>query len=241
MFQDVCESMASEFVSHPIDFTVEFEIQARLYERLRQHLANVGKLQTNSDHPSLTHTSEGYKRAYWKTVESKWRDSGGLTRVHLEVTVQKNERIDVAVLGETVNTVEWHNGSKRFSSSDLDAAFEIKYVKNKPRFPTTAAAAELPGMSDDRVRQVLDTEENSIEPDLDELARLPEDAETFLLLVSNKNYLYQPPITDGEKSHNQVYERVGRIAREWLADAGGKADTAVLYVTPREFHWLAEP
>ncbi|MCG1001861.1 MULTISPECIES: hypothetical protein [Halobacterium] len=241
MFRDACESVASEFVARPIDFTVEFEVQARLYEELRRRLADIDALRTNGKHPSLTHTSDGYKRAYWTTIESKWRESDALTRVHPELTVQENERIDLAVLGETVDAVEWHDGSKRFSASDLDAAFEVKYVKNKPRFPTTAAASELAALSDDELRDALDVEENSLGPDFEELARLPDDVETFLLLVSNKNYLYCPPVTEGERAHNRAYERLGRIAREWLTATGEAADTAVLYATPRQYQWFVEP
>jgi hypothetical protein len=238
MFRDACDSVAAEFVARPIDFTVEYEIQARLYETLRARLAETSNLHATADASTLGETSDGYKRAYWKTVESKWQEGGGLTRVHPEVTVEQGERIDLAVLSETVDSVAWNNGSKRFQPTDLDAAFEVKFVKNKPRFPTAAAADELAELTDEELRETLDTDTNGLRADLEELARLPDGAQTFLLLFSNKNYLYAGPTTEGERNHEQAYERVGRVARDWLTRTGESTDTAILYATPRRHQWL---
>lgn len=241
MFREVCESVASEFVARPVDFTVEYEIQARHYERLRQRLADDGELEVVVDEPELTETSDGYKRAYWQAAESKWRESGGLTRVHPEMTVQKGERIDIGVLAQNTNRVEWNNGSKRFDAGHLDAAFEVKYVKNKPRFPTTAGVNQLRDMDSAQLREVLDTAENGLIDDIRELGRLPDKTETFLLLYSNKNYLYADPVAEIERKHEPVYERLGKIAQDWITVTARKNDTGVLYATPRHYEWLTLP
>jgi len=241
MFQSVCEGVAVEFVEQPVDFTVEYEVQARLYERLRAELAERDSLHTTAEEVSLVGTKTGYKQAYWETVEAKWQDNGGLTRVHPEVTVTKGERIDLAVLTETVERVGWHNGSKRFEESDLAAAFEVKYVKNKSRFPTTEGVNELRKMDEDRLRSALDTTENGLQGDFEELGRLPDDVRTFLVLYSNKNYLYSEPLSPRERRHEPVYESIGREARKWLRQAGAETNTAVLYVTPRKYEWITGP
>lgn len=240
-FQEVCEAVASEFVARPVDFTVEYEVQARHYEQLRQRLAANGELETVGQRPTLAKTTDGYKRDYWQAVQSKWEENGGLTRVHPEVTVQKGERIDLAVLASETDYVEWHNGSKRFDANDLDAAFEVKYIKNKSRFPTTARVNRLRGMDDTQLRTVLDTAENGLVDDLNELGNLPDDVDTFLLLYSNKNYLYADPVTETEVEHEPVYERLGNIARDWLAATARENNTAVLYATPQWHEWLTLP
>jgi len=84
------------------------------------------------------------------------------------------------------NAIEWNDGSNRFDPEDFETAIELKYIKNKNYFPTHSGVDDLV--------ESLKTDSNSIESDLEELAALPDHTETFLVIFSNYNYLYQGPV-----------------------------------------------
>jgi hypothetical protein len=135
MFHATAEKIAESFQKNPLDFVAETDLQVALVEALRERLSPAEASATNI---TLEGGSTGsFKRDYWRTAQEQLMATGQLDRVHTEVSVQKGERIDVVVFNsELVEPIEWvSGGSKRFSTSDIECAFELKFVKNKTSFP----------------------------------------------------------------------------------------------------------
>lgn len=252
-FEKTCEDLSQEFIYNPINFVTEFDLQARLQRLLREGLSIREAAVKN---PQLKGTTNGYKKAYWKNVQKKLREQGKIDRVHTEVRLVNESgkepdvkgRIDAVVFNESINgRIRWDNGSKRFPVGDVASAFELKFVKNRPKFPTKEKIKNLKGKSNEKVRKDLDLTPNKIEDDLKELGKLSEREieEVYLLIFSNKNYLYlhQGEVTPEEKQHkyNSLYEELGKSAREKIKEISND-NVNVLYTHPlmeKRGKWIA--
>ena len=238
-YREVAEELAAEFVDSPLEYVAEFDVQTRYYERLRSELDARGELYAEVMRPNLAETTNGYERAYWQSAEEKLRRAGRFGRVHTEVSVTQGERIDLVVFGDRLERpIRWIDGSKRFDERDLDAAFELKLVKNQSYFPTHVPVASIESLFEKELRSELDVERNCLKPDFDELKRLPNHVEAFSIIYSNENYLYTEPISPAKRDHRPEYARLGTVAREWISDRAG--ETNVLYAMPRGSQWLTD-
>jgi len=177
-------------------------------EALRHELRNRDSLYADFADASLTYSSNNmanYKLPYPKEIQqTAERIENPISRVHTEVAVQDHltaadgwrEQIDVVVFrNQLENAIEWNDGSNRFDPEDFETAIELKYIKNKNYFPTHSGVDDLV--------ESLKTDSNSIESDLEELAALPDHTETFLVIFSNYNYLYQGPVLDTSETRKK--------------------------------------
>lgn len=240
-YQQVLDAIADEFIDRPLDFLLEQDLQTRVAERFRRELRQRDALYTEFATTPLTYSrsnTANYKIRYPQHILEKAEESEkSISRVHTEVAVQDHltaddgwrEQIDVVVFrDEMQNPIEWNDGSNRFDPEDFEAAIELKYIKNKNYFPTHAGVNDLEAS--------LKTDSNSIESDLEELDALSDNTETFLVIFSNYNYLYQGPVLDTSQTKKETYTRVGDAMCEWLrANAG---DTRVLYAQPLHSEWI---
>lgn len=190
--------------------------------------------------PRLVGDTKSYKQSYKDVVEKRFRERGEIERVRLNASVGKRTKFDTIVFNGTVNhPVEWvRSGSKRFSNDDLDAAFGIKFIKNKCYPPTTCSvnSDEILKMDMGELQSILNTDENSLLGEFDKLHSLPDAVDTFFILVSNNNYLFADPLAESEERETKK-QRVGMAAREWLRDKAG--DITILYVHPRGKTWIS--
>lgn len=240
-YQSVVDALGESFVTRPFDFVTEVDLQVELARRLDDDLAERDARMASVSDPRLVGGTRSYKEVYKETIEERLQEQQAMGRVHTEVSVKQGKRYDIAVFNETVqHPLEWVSaGSKRFDERDLDAVVELKYVKNKCYPPTHCS------IRDDRLLELslpdlveeLDTKENKLEGDLEELRALPDTVETYFVLVSNNNYLFAEPLSTAEQAEEKK-KRVGEAARHWLRETVDK--TGVLYVHPRGKTWLSE-
>jgi hypothetical protein len=242
-YHRILDEIAEAFIERPLDFLLEQDLQTRVAEALRQELRNRDTLYADFADVSLTYSSDNmanYKLPYPQQIREKAEEiKNPLSRVHTEVAVQDHltaadgwrEQIDVVVFrNQLENAIEWNDGSNRFDPEDFEAAIELKYIKNKNYFPTHSGIDDL--------TESLKTDSNSIASDLEELAALPEHTETFLVIFSNYNYLYQGPVLDTSANREQKYTRVGDAMCDWLRANVG--DTHVLYAHPFYSEWITD-
>lgn len=213
-YQQVLNEIADGFVQRPLDFLLEQDLQTRVAEALRHELRQENALYADFAGSSLTYSTDNmanYKVRYPQEVREKTEATEHpISRVHTEVAIQDHltaddgwrEQIDVVVFRDQLqNPIQWNDGSNRFDPDDFECAIELKYVKNKNYLPTYAGV--------DALEESLKTDSNNIESDLHELDALPDDTETFLVILSNYNYLYQGPVLDTSDTRAEKYKRVG--------------------------------
>jgi len=236
MYAQTVEDIAREFVDNPADFVTEYDLQARHHERLRNELRECNRLSTEVSRVDFNDITS-YKQYQWQAIQSAFLDQG-ITRVHGEVSKEKHNRFDVIVLNkQLLHPVHGDDGVKKFDERDFSAAIELKFVKNKDKFPTHAGSTSIDPQHDDSyVRDELDFGPNKIREDIDRLNDLPDSVETYLAIYSNKNYLYTEPISEGERDHHE-YARIGRLAREQIEKMA--EGTSVIYAMPRGCTWIA--
>lgn len=252
MLRTTVEQIGDAYQQNPLDFVAEADIQVALVEALRAQLSPV---EASATEISLEGGSTGsFKREYWQTAQERLLETEELNRVHTEVSVRKGERIDVVVFhSELTESIRWvSGGSKRFSTEDVECAFELKFVKNKTSFPKHSGypvdelASQNPSVETlldktDSDGSILDFGENKIRADIHELNRLSDVDKRYLLLFSNNNYLYQNPTTreSTEYRYGELYHRMGKAAREWMRREASDG-VEILYVHPRGMQWITE-
>lgn len=246
--QDPVVDVLQEYVKSPIEFTVELDIQARLAELFRTELRQDGSLYAHFENERVNYTQQlpNYKESYADHLIQKVDAiDEPFSRVHTEVTpyaeliedVDRRERIDITVFSETLeNPVNWRGGSQRHHWDDFEVAVEIKYVKNKSKIPASIDNTEILNASMEELRKSVDLDENGIRPDIEELARLPDSTDKYLVLVSNLDYLYLGNLDDLDTTKQKRYRRLGRAAIEEIQSLA--CDVNIVYAHPTGWQWL---
>lgn len=248
-YHNLLTEVAGEYVRSPIEFTVELDFQARLSEVFRANLRSRDSLFAEFENDTIRYTgdSPNYKESYVDHIMEKvgW-STQPFSRVHTEVAPYDSliadnlprEHIDLVVFSERlIHPINWRGGSQRHHWDDYDIAIEIKYIKNKSKFPSSINESKTDDIPIQGLRNTIDLEENSLAPDLEELARLPKSTETYLMIVSNHDYLYRGVIDDLDDTKQRRYSRLGQAAiKELQSRAEG---THILYVHPTGWQWLS--
>jgi len=159
--ESAIQELLREFENRPIDFNVEVSVQSRLSGLLRDSLdpvyASVGE--TRNEAPKAL-------RAYVQ----KALDVEEVERVREEINTEIIDgNTDLGVLGEEDITVEM-TGSKRFKAQDLNAAIEIKFIKNATDYGDY---------------RLISGDDHRIEKDLRRLTRFPDHVSKHFILFAN--------------------------------------------------------
>lgn len=228
---------------------MEADMQYQLIERLRQELDSNGELFAACPTPPMT--DEGnyalYKRPYIdRILEQNAGDHRRLSRVHPEVNLSgpdaPNEQIDVVVFDRELSfPVRWNGGSKRYDKRDVTAAFELKFITNQNVISSEFKTSTLREASESEMRRndaidQLDTQNRKLETDLARLDELPT-TETYLIIFSHYNYLFQPELLDGDGPTKRKNRKVGWTVDEWLSTEVERGSTDILYVHPGGKIW----
>lgn len=241
--------VAEQCTQSPIEFTVELDIQARLVEILRQGLRDSSALSAQFSNKRIEYTgqTQNYKEGYVDHFLSKvGSDNKPFSRVHTEVApyeeliedLESREHIDVVVFNEQMNNpIKWRGGSQRHHWDDYEAAIEVKYIKNKAKFPADINDTEISEATIEELQTAIDLQENSIASDIEELERLPNSTEKYLMLVSNHDYLYRGTIADLDQRRQQRYTQLGSAAIKEMQSRA--EETQILYVHPTGWQWIS--
>lgn len=241
-YAGIVDDLATEFIDRPIEYGTEADIRVRLYQLLVEKLEEMGQTHADVTDPRLVGETRSYKHAYKETVAERFRERGRIQRVRLDASIDKRQQYDVVVFDTALeHPVEWiRSGSKRFDETDLAAAFDIKFIKNKCYPPTQCSITDdsILEMDPAELRSVLNVKENNLRGDLEELRALPDTVDAFFVLISNNNYLFGDPLTEAERTERKK-RRIGAAVRTWLRENAG--DVTVLYVHPRGSTWISRP
>lgn len=135
--------------------------------------------------------------------------------------------------------IEHFIGRKSIDESDLKAVLELKYIKNY--FPVKEwgiNSQKILEANDQELENRLDIMENEIEGDLTELKNIPDSVETFFLLFSNNNYLFEEALFKTEiKGKKKI--KFGKAAQELLRRNSG--DVTIYYTFPENSGHSPEP
>lgn len=248
-YRAIADSLGDLFLEQPIDVTMEADMQCYLIESLRQELKSRGKLYATCPNPPLTDDGNyaQYKRPYIDRIaEEGLNDYRRFSRVHPEINLSSpdapNEQIDVVVFDQELSfPIRWNGGSKRYDERDVAAAFELKFIKNQnvifSDFDTSTlrGATEAEMRSDDAIGK-LDTQNRKLETDLRRLNQMPT-SETYLIIFSHYNYLFQPELLDADGSTKLKNRKVGWTVDEWFSIEAENGSTNILYVHPGGKLW----
>jgi hypothetical protein len=248
-YRAMADALGNWFLDRPMDVTMEADMQCRLVEQLRRELKLNDTLMARCPNPPLTDDGNyaQYKRPYIdKIAEHSSGTRGRLSRVHPEVNLSgsdaPNEQIDVVVFDRELSyPIRWNGGSKRYDERDVTAAFELKFIKNQNVISndfdtaTLRRASENEMRSDSRIEQ-LDTQNRKLDYDLARLNELPT-AETYLIIFSHYNYLFQPELLDGSGATKRKNRKVGWTVDAWLSAEAEQGSTDILYVHPGGKTW----
>lgn len=248
-FDSAVDGLADWFLENPLNVTLEADMQCWLVERLRTQLRESNSLFASLLSPPLTDSGNyaQYKRPYIDAIID--RSSNGsprISRVRPEANLSDpegpNEQIDVVVFDEELTSpIRWNGGSKRYDERDVMAAFELKFIKNQNVISNTfdtetlRQASEAEMRSDQRIRQ-LDTQNRKLDSDLSRLNDLPTE-NTYLVIFSHYNYLFQPELLDEDSSTLRKNRKVGWTVDAWLSAEAEAGSTDILYAHPGGKTW----
>ena len=185
--KDAVHQILDGYRRKPIDFNVEISLQSRLSTLLKQELdpntASVGET-INSANRTL--------RPYVDVA----LNIDTISRVREEINTKATRgNLDLGVLQATDVTVEME-GTKRFREKELEAAIEIKYIKNADHF------------GDYRLQR---DGEIIIETDLRRLSQFPGDTEKYFLLFSNADLFREVGSADFTGSLDRLKTEYGDV------------------------------
>lgn len=229
MYKHTVEELSQQFQEDSISFLTESDIQAELYQKLNNQVDYEAEIKRQPKIP------DSYKRSYYKDMT----DQDRISKTHTELTIQKDEeghlpRLDVAVLKDKIKTVHIDKGSKKFEEKDLDAVFELKFIKNRYYFRKEGKKSDLKNLNDKALEERLNFGYQSIGEDIDELNNL-EVENKFMLIFSNFNFLFHNP-SEPEKD-KELWNRIGRIAKKQIKQKSNNS-VDILYVYPSDSVWL---
>lgn len=181
-YENTVENLQSEFEENPLNFFVEAELQSRLKQLIQQKISGETEITDTKNFPG----TEKHREYTDKALET---DS--IDRTHLEVkTAQEGGNIDLCVFQQEAS-VEMSGGTKVFDAEDLEATFELKFVKNLDY--------AQPGKVSD------------IRGDIKRLDRLPDHIEKYVIIFANKDLFRDSPQTDYSDRLPELREESGDV------------------------------
>jgi len=230
-YHKIVEKFGQQFCDNPGNYVTEADLQFQLVNSL---LNNIDRSTVDLT-PQLNPTSE-YKQPYLDEIADRL-DANGFSPVHTEMSFDKNERFDVGVISSTRPEIQWDGGSKKFETDDVEALFELKFVKNQKYPPTNTGFEPSNEQNKDytqkELREKIDWDHiaNSIKSDAEALGRRPSVNYRAVIVFSNYNYYHYRP-TEEEVDWDQLYKKLGDAAWSELACTAYDNGVDVLYVTP---------
>lgn len=241
-YHKIAEKLGEDYRNQPIEYGTEADLRVRLHQLLSDQLTQDGQVYAEVNEPELVGETPSYKQAYKENVESKLRQRGSINRLRLDVSVNKRRQYDLVCFNNRIESpIKWvRSGSKRFDERDLNAVFDLKFIKNKCYPPIRCPITDDSLLEMDllELQSVFNPNENSIDGDIDDLNSLPPEVTAVFILVSNNNYLFAETLSEEERTEHKK-RQAGLGAREWLQSSTD--DVGILYVHPYGSTWIVPP
>lgn len=230
---NVVESVGETTAQNTGAFVTEQDFQAYLASQLlstsRREAADKLPLR-----PELEGTGRVFD-TYPAAMEAGFQESEtGFPPVHMEVSLDKGERFDVAVFDEELASIDWAGDSKKFDVKDVAALFEVKFVywtkmpTESGFHPSDYSRGEL---SDEETLSHFQFDQVGFKEDIERLGRRDEVPYRCAVMVSNLNHYYYRP-TEKELEWNDFYDQMGKVMQNHLTEVAAEHGVNLLYVTP---------
>lgn len=226
VYKKSLKELAIDFLRNPINFISEADLQARLVEILKKNFRNKN---CEVNQTNLKNIPDSYKKEYYKKIQQNLKKEQSIGRVHTEVSFEKNKRFDIIVFKPEIDEIhikgsDLAGGSKRFEEEDAEAAFELKFIKNKYYVPKEKNAKKID----------FDSNYNKIPEDLNSLKSLSKVKKKFLVIFSNFNFFFENMTSREKKDGNEEIIKRSEKARKELANGGIENNIDVLYTHPKK-------
>lgn len=252
-YNNLLKDFTNKYNTAPLDISMEVDMQWWLVDLLETQFEKEGKQQSILD-PGLQEfqgetvlvgkdTASEYKKPYIDQLMNCY-DGGAVevSRIQPELNVtddeKPNRQYDIGVLQQELSKpIRWNDGSKRYNSGDVEAAFELKFIANQNIISTSTSASERTSMDTAEIHNMdYETEiaeaDDDLQPDIKGLRELPTD-ETYLVIVSQYNYLMQTPIHGKESAYRERNAKLESLIDEWFTnETSDSNDPDVLYLYP---------
>lgn len=248
---DPLETVVENYSQIPMDFNSESDIQARLYEVIRQWLENRNELFTSIT-KGFDLKLDGSQPTYAGQYHSKLKTSvqqNQLSRVRTEVpifhplsmmissnerpnTVDKEEILDLAVIRKPFDRpIHMSNGKHRVSCEKVGAAVEIKHPRRQTVMPTHTRGS-VDTLSHDELVDTIALDRIGIRSDLDELEDIGENYQTAVYFVLTSQYDILRRGSSTKKQHLELADAAVDKIRDMCEV------TSVLYGYPNGWEWI---
>lgn len=248
------EAVASKYSTVPLDYNSENDVQASLYQEVREHLQLDGRLETSQTKGFNIETDGSqpeYAQRYHRKLEETLKQSR-LSRVRTELTIwhplpnmvgderpldsdDRTEILDLAVLSDPFDRpVKLNRGRHRVSIEMVDTAVEIKYPRSQTAMPSRTQGS-VTGLSDDQLRETANLERLGIKADLTELEALGSEYSITPYFVLCSQYDILRRGSDTKERHRLLADAALEKIQEMCSE------TAIIYAYPGGYEWLINP
>ena len=247
------QEIRNRFKDNPSFWSVEADVQNWLSHKLLEELDNSDcKLEIVFPDGESSHRIQYKSEELDEEIQKRVKDSDNPEkRVINELTLVGNkdtknrEKFDIGVMKNNQIKIEMENGTKKYREQDLEALFELKFIKNDHYYKLFAGDIEDQNMSDftstdgnieDRVDEIVsrldeETDDYGFIKDIRNLDSTDVD-NTHFILISNYDILYQrkeQQYTDS-KHKEDVYRAIGERVKEELENRS--KGTNIHYIHP---------
>ncbi|WP_157575413.1 hypothetical protein [Haloferax sp. Q22] len=252
---DVLEEVSLEFSERPFEFFNENDIQARVYEALRNELRAENNLKAKwdpywADNPiRLSHNRNYVEETYHERIRENFerlQNSYGnspMSRVHTEVRISQAFKgdlaniVDIAVLNQPIDRPpRLINGKIRIEDEAIDALIELKRPQD-PIVPLTISPEVVADTPRNELQNAVNLEKLGLANDiaeLEDLAGVNTYQSAYLMICSPFDLL-----CCGNVNTTSVHQKRGRAA---IAEIQSRCEeTSVIYSYPGGVEWIVEP
>lgn len=251
------EELAVIFENESVDFFLEADIQARLYEILRRLFREQDELRypptgvwtkpvQNSERSSSVQQYDDWYKQH-SNVDGTDPRNCKVTRVHTETWVKgweyidaPNNSLDLAVFSLTpYRPIQLFKGRKQVESEAIGAAIELKYIRNKENPSSLHSKIDID--KDDLLKNSSSlTLKNGVEKDLTRLEEFSADyqRESYFVLATH----YDPLSRGWDRQNNSRIYRVEMIVAEAIVDhiQSDYPHVNTMYMCPGFSEWITQ-
>lgn len=246
------EELANEFKCNPVDFFLESDVQARLYEIVRRMLREHDELRyppnVFENTVQVMDESVGagsYDEWFAEFTNSDADVESHLTRVHTETWLSEewdysnDNQLDMVVLDyPAYRPVQLFKGRRRIEESAIGAAIELKYLTRDTSFPPLKGNVDPKSADIDSLASDIRLDSSEIEKDLDSLQNISDGhkRESYFVLATMYDPLCRGEHAKKHLSNVQVKEKTGDALVQLVRDEYPLVNFLYLYPDGKE--WL---
>lgn len=250
------DELATTFEQESVDFFLESDLQARLYEVIRRRLRDRGELRYPARSPwekllqtvESPHGSGQYDGWYEEQANTNAKVSTNcrLTRVHTETWVkgweyvdEDDNKLDIAVFDyPPYRPIQMIKGRKQVENEAIGAAIELKYLRTETSFPPLQSSIDPQTTSLSDLASSINLDYKGIGQDLERLNDFSEgyQRQSYFVFATHYDPLCRGAHSSSYLSNVDDKKRIGEAMIEEIEASHPYVN--VLYLYPDGSEWL---